>query len=198
MAIDVREIGCDFYAISAHKMFGPAGIGALYGRADRLAALPPVQFGGGMVELASMQRAEWLEPPERFEPGTPNVEGAVGMAEAIAFIRSLDADAVRAHEDSLHRHTREELGRIEGVRMLGAGHGAPLVSFCLDGAHPHDVATVLDAEGVAVRAGTLCAQPLLARLGLTAVTRASFACYNTHEEVERLVAGVKAARRMLA
>jgi cysteine desulfurase/selenocysteine lyase len=193
-AVDVQAIGCDFYAFSGHKAYGPTGIGALYGRTERLAALPPWQGGGEMIARVTFEGSTFQGPPQRFEAGTPNVAGAVGLAAALDWLAGLDRAAACAHERRLAERAAAGLARIDGVRVW---RGENLVSFHVDGAHPHDVGTVLDQLGVAVRTGHLCAQPFMRRMGVSGLTRASFAAYSMEDEVERLVAGVAEAVRVL-
>src|SRR5262249_25591311 len=191
LPIDVQALGCDFYALSGHKVFGPTGIGVLYGRAERLAAVPPFLGGGEMVRAVSYAGATYARPPQRFEAGTPNIEGAVGLGAALTYLGGLDRAAAAAHEQALLRHATERIGALPGVRVVGrARRKAPIVSFVVDGVHPHDVGTVLDQHGIAVRAGHHCAQPLLERLGAPATVRASMALYNTTEDVDALCAGL--------
>ncbi len=196
--IDVQALDCDFYAFSGHKLYGPTGIGVLYGRAALLAAMPPWQGGGEMVRSVTWDDAVYDEPPYRFEAGTPPIAGAVGLAAAIDYLTRLDRAAVGAHERDLMRYAATVLAAVPGLRFIGTapdkigGH-----AFVLAGLHAHDVATVLDGEGVAVRAGHHCAQPILRQLGVAATVRASFGLYNTRDDVDRLVAGLAAARRLL-
>jgi cysteine desulfurase/selenocysteine lyase len=201
LAIDVGRLGCDFYAFSGHKVYGPSGIGVLWGRAELLAEMPPWQLGGGMVETVGYEEATFAPPPQRFEAGTPAIEGAVGLAAALDYLLALGLAPVAAWEHELLVQATARLLEVPGLRLVGSAdprsEKASVVSFVLDGAHAHDVATILDAEGVAVRAGHHCAQPLMARLGLTATTRASFACYNTLEEVDALAAGLHRVREVL-
>lgn len=195
LPIDVRKIGCDFYALSGHKMYGPMGIGVLYGRAELLEEMPPWQSGGEMVQSVSFAEASYQKPPFKFEAGTPDVAGAVGLAAAIDYLGSLDRPAVAAHERELHAHGAALLREIPGVRLLGmARETVAALSFTLEGVHPHDVATLLDLEGVAVRAGHLCAQPLLRRMGVQATVRASLGLYNRRSDLEALAAAVRKAR----
>lgn len=197
LALDVRALGCDFYAFSGHKAYGPSGIGALWARREILASMPPWQTGGGIVHRVSFAGTEYAEPPTRFEPGTPNLEGALGLAAAIDFVEALGRSRIAAWERTLTGRALDRLADIPGLRLLGAPRErASLVSFELAGVHPHDVATILDGEGIAVRVGHLCAQPLMARLGVPAVVRASFALYNTLDEVEALAAGLAKAREV--
>lgn len=196
-AVDVRTLGADLYALSAHKMYGPLGIGALWGKRDLLERMPPFMTGGGMIGRVSLDSSTFAEPPARFEPGTPNIAGAVGFAAAIEFLRSLDRAALERHERALHDRMVDGLREIEGVRLLGDHAGrAPLQSFAVDGAHPHDLATILDTRGVAVRAGHHCCQPLMDRFGVAATLRASIAAYNTRDEVDVFLDSVRSAAEM--
>jgi cysteine desulfurase/selenocysteine lyase len=197
--LDVQALGCDFYAFSGHKVYGPTGIGALWGRPELLAEMPPWQGGGDMILHVSFQKTDYAPPPARFEAGTPHIVGAVGMAAALDWLESLPRAAVEAHERDLLAHASDLLGRIPGVRLIGtARHKASVLSFLVAGVHAHDVGTILDAEGVAVRAGHHCAQPLMERFGVAATARASFAVYNTREEVEVLAAAVRKAQGIFA
>ena len=197
--VEVGALGCDFYAFSGHKLYGPTGVGVLWGRGELLAAMPPWQVGGEMVRTVAWEGTTFEAPPYRFEAGTPPIAGAVGLAAAIAWLESLDREAVAAHEADVLAYAAAALAAAPGVRMIGTapaklgGH-----SFVLAGVHPHDVATVLDCEGIAVRAGHLCAQPILRRLGVAATVRASFAVYNTRAEGDRLLAGLAVVRRTFA
>ena len=199
--VDVAALGCDFYAISGHKMFGPTGIGALWARGEHLEAMPPFQGGGGMIRSVAFEGTEYAPPPARFEAGTPHVAGAVGLAAAVEYLEALDPGgamaAAAAHEESLLAEATARLAEIPGLRVVGtAPEKVGVLSFVVDGVHPHDVGTVLAAEGVAVRAGHHCAQPLMDRLGLAATTRASFAFYNDRDDVDALVRGVVRAREI--
>ncbi|MGH7476789.1 MAG: cysteine desulfurase [Longimicrobiales bacterium] len=197
LPLDVQAIGCDFYALSAHKLGGPMGIGALWGRRELLEAMPPYQGGGEMIDSVSIERSTWAELPHKFEAGTPNVAGAIGMAAALDFLDRLGRDRIAEHEADLVAHGLERLGAIAGLRLFGptaAAERIAVFSFALDGLHPHDIATILDAEGIAVRAGHHCAQPLMRRLGVPATTRASCYVYNTREEIDRLGEGLERAR----
>ena len=194
--VDVRALGCDFYACSSHKVYGPTGVGALYGRAELLRAMPPWQTGGEMVLAVGDDDVTWAPPPLRFEAGTPPIADAVGFAAALDWLEPL-APAAAAHEQALVADAAAALAAVPGVRVVGPAARVAVVSFVVDGVHPHDVATVLDDAGVAVRAGDQCAQPLMRRLGLPGTVRASFAPYNTSDEVERLVAAVGRARALL-
>ncbi|HEY8170342.1 MAG TPA: SufS family cysteine desulfurase, partial [Candidatus Limnocylindria bacterium] len=199
MPVDVNALGVDFAALSGHKMLGPSGIGALWGRRDLLDAMPPFLTGGSMIRSVTLDGAEWNEVPWKFEAGTPAIAEASGLAAAIGYLEALGMANVRAHERSLFSAAWETLGSVPGVRLLGPADPdlhAGVISFVVDGIHPHDVATVLDSEGVAVRAGHHCAQPLMRRYDLPATTRASFYVYSDHDDVERLAAGVRAAQRV--
>ncbi|HET7685101.1 MAG TPA: cysteine desulfurase [Candidatus Limnocylindria bacterium] len=199
LPVDVRALGVDFLALSGHKMLGPSGIGALWARRELLDAMPPFLTGGSMISRVTLEATEWNETPWKFEAGTPAIAEAVGLGAAIDYLEALGMDAVRAHERELFVEAWAALAGIPGLRRLGPDdpdqHGG-VISFVLDGVHPHDVATVFDAEGVAVRAGHHCAQPLMIRYDLPATTRASFYVYNDREDVERLVAAVHATRRL--
>ena len=197
LPLDVQALGCDFYAFSAHKMYGPMGIGVLYGRAALLEEMPPWQSGGEMVSAVSFEEASWQRPPHKFEAGTPDVAGAVGLGAAVEWLQSLDSDAAAAHEQELLGYGLELLGAIPGLRLLGRARERIGV-ISLEGVHPHDVGTILDLEGVAVRTGHLCAQPLLRRLGVPATVRASLAAYNRREDLDALAAGLRKVREMFA
>jgi cysteine desulfurase / selenocysteine lyase len=198
-SVDVRALGADFYAFSGHKIYGPTGIGVLYGREALLSAMPPWMGGGEMIRTVSYESATWNELPWKFEAGTPNISGAIGLAAALDFLEELGLDKAAAHEHSLLGAATAALMRIPGVRIHGtAEEKGAVLSFTLEGVHPHDVGTVLDHEGVAIRAGHHCAMPLMDLLGLSATARASFACYNTLAEVEQLAAGVRRAAEVFA
>jgi len=197
--VDVRDIGCDFYVFTGHKVYGPTGIGVLYGKYEHLAAMPPFNGGGEMIHEVFEDRVSYGEPPYRFEAGTPAIVQAIGLGAAIDYVNSIGKTRIRAHEDALVNYAHEQLGGINSLRIIGTTKGkGPVVSFEMKGAHPHDVATVIDRQGVAVRAGTHCVMPLLARYGLTATCRASFALYNTKDEVDVLVASLAKAQDMFA
>ncbi len=197
--VDVQALECDFLAFSSHKLFGPTGIGVLWGRAELLEAMDPWQGGGGMIARVSLEETTWAEIPSRFEAGTPAIAQAVGLGEAIQFVESLGMDALVEHEMALAERARRELAGLRGVRVIGSpAERVAVVSFVVDGAHPHDVGTVLDGEGVAIRAGHHCAQPLMRRLGLVATARASFSAYNTEADVDALISAVAKARDLLA
>ncbi|MGA8969347.1 MAG: cysteine desulfurase [Pseudolabrys sp.] len=195
MDVDVREIGCDFYVFTGHKVYGPTGIGALYGKYDHLAAMPPFNGGGEMIHEVFQDRITYGEPPYKFEAGTPAIVQAIGLAAAIDYVNSVGKRRIRAHESALVKYAHERLGQINSLRIIGsAPDKGPIVSFEMKGAHPHDVATIIDRSGVAVRAGTHCVMPLLARYGLTATCRASFGMYNTKDEVDTLASSLVKAR----
>jgi cysteine desulfurase/selenocysteine lyase len=195
MDVDVREIGCDFYVFTGHKVYGPTGIGALYGKYDHLAAMPPFNGGGEMIHEVFQDRITYGEPPYKFEAGTPAIVQAIGLAAAIDYVNSVGKRRIRAHESALVKYAHEQLGQINSLRIIGsAPDKGPIVSFEMKGAHPHDVATIIDRSGVAVRAGTHCVMPLLARYGLTATCRASFGMYNTKDEVDTLASSLVKAR----
>jgi cysteine desulfurase/selenocysteine lyase len=195
--VDVRALGCDFYAFSGHKLYGPTGIGILYGREELLEAMPPWQGGGDMILTVSFEKTTYNQLPAKFEAGTPNISGAVGLAAAMDYVESLGLDAIAAHEHRLVELATSELQRIPGIEIVGtAPSKASIVSFTMDGVHPHDLGTILDHEGVAVRTGHHCAMPLMAFLGLPATVRASFAVYNTERDVASLVAALGKAREV--
>jgi len=195
--VDVRALGCDFYAFSGHKLYGPTGIGVLYGREELLQSMPPWQGGGDMILTVSFEKTTYNGLPAKFEAGTPNISGAIGLAAAMDYIESLGIDAVAAHEHRLVELASAELQKIPGVQLIGtAPNKASIVSFVMDGVHPHDLGTILDHEGVAVRTGHHCAMPLMTFLGLPATVRASFAAYNTENDVKSLVAALGKAREV--
>lgn len=195
LAIDVAALGCDFYACSGHKAYGPTGTGALWARAELLAAMPPWQHGGEMVAAVEATRARYREAPARFEAGTPNISGVIGLAAALDHAATRDRAAVAAHEARLHARLRRDLAATPGVRVLGEPEAA-VVAFTVAGVHPHDVATILDQEGVAVRSGLHCAEPLHARLGAEASVRASLAYYNGDDDLDALLAGLARVREV--
>jgi cysteine desulfurase/selenocysteine lyase len=195
----VRDIGCDFYAFTGHKLYGPTGIGVLWGRYDLLANMRPFNGGGEMIREVFEDRVTYGEPPHRFEAGTPPIVQAIGLGAAIDYVNSVGKARIRAHEDALVKYAHERLREINSLRIIGTARDkGAIVSFELKNAHPHDVATVIDRTGVAVRAGTHCAMPLLARYGVTATCRASFAMYNTTSEVDRLAEALIKAQDMFA
>jgi cysteine desulfurase/selenocysteine lyase len=196
--VDVQAIGCDFYAFSGHKMYGPTGIGVLYGREQLLAAMPPWQGGGDMILSVSFSRTTYHHLPHRFEAGTPNIAGAVGLGAAIDYLAGIGMVRISAHEQQLLEYATRELAAIPGLAFIGtAPDKSSLVSFTIEGVHPHDLGTVLDSEGVAVRTGHHCAMPVMEYFGVPATTRASFGLYNTHAEVDALCKALQHAIRML-
>jgi cysteine desulfurase / selenocysteine lyase len=196
MPVDVAEIGCDFYVFSGHKLYGPTGIGVLWGRAELLAAMPPWQGGGAMIDKVSFERTTYAPPPARFEPGTPHVVGVLGLEAAVSYVESIGLEAIGAHEAALVSETREALSSLNSVRLFGPDDSAGIVSFALEGVHPHDIGTILDESRVAIRAGHHCAQPLMAHLGVDATARASFGVYNGRRDIEALVRGLERVRRI--
>ncbi len=197
--VDVQDIDCDFYVMTGHKLYGPTGIGVLYGKHAHLTAMPPFNGGGEMIQEVSQDRITYGEPPYKFEAGTPAIVQAVGLGAALDYINSIGKARIRAHEDELVKYAHEKLGAINSLRIIGNAKGkGPIVSFEIKGAHPHDVATIIDRAGVAVRAGTHCTMPLLARFGVTATCRASFAMYNTKDEVDVLAASLLKAQEFFA
>jgi cysteine desulfurase/selenocysteine lyase len=196
-AVDVRALGCDFYVFSSHKIYGPTGIGVLYGRQELLDAMPPWQGGGDMILSVSFEKTTYNDLPYKFEAGTPNISGAVGMAAAMDYIEGLGIDKIAAHEQRLLQLATAELERIPGIEIIGkAAHKAAVLSFTMEGVHPHDLGTILDTEGIAVRTGHHCAQPVMTFFGIPATARASFGVYNTEKDVASLVAGLKKVREV--
>jgi cysteine desulfurase/selenocysteine lyase len=197
--VDVQALDCDFYVVTGHKLYGPTGIGALYGKHEHLAAMPPFNGGGEMIREVSEDRITYGEPPHRFEAGTPPIVQAVGLGEAVDYIGSIGKARVRVHEQELAAYAHERLREINSLRIFGTARDkGAIISFEMTGAHPHDVATIIDRSGVAVRAGTHCVMPLLARFGVTATCRASFALYNTKAEVDRLAEALVKAQKFFA
>jgi cysteine desulfurase/selenocysteine lyase len=195
--VDVQALGCDFYAFSGHKVYGPSGIGALWGRAELLAGMPPWQSGGGMVHSVRFERTTYAPPPHRFEAGTPFIEGAAGLAAAIDYLTSLGLPAVAAWESELLALATARLSEVSGLRIVGTARvKAAVLSFTMEGIHPHDLGTFLDDSGIAIRAGHHCAQPVMERFGVPATARASFGLYNSAEEVEALAAALHRAREL--
>ncbi len=199
MRVDVRELGCDFYAFSSHKMCGPTGIGVLYGREAILAEMPPWQGGGDMILAVSFEGTIYNDLPWKFEAGTPNIAGAVGFGAAVDYLEDIGMDAIAAREAQLLEHATRVLSEVPGLRIIGtAEHKAAVVSFVLEGIHPHDIGTIVDAEGIAVRTGHHCAMPVMEFFGVPATARASYSFYNTEEETERLAAALNKAQEMFA
>ncbi len=198
LTIDVQQLGCDFYALSGHKAYGPTGIGVLWGKSELLQAMPPYQGGGEMIASVTFERTTYAPLPHKFEAGTPHIAGAIGLGAALDFLAALDRRAVAQHEEALLARATAALAEVPGLHFLGtARQKGPLVTFVLECAHAHDVATVLDQEGVAVRGGHHCAQPVMERFGVDASVRASFALYNTLDEVDVLARGLKRVREVL-
>ncbi|HEY8233381.1 MAG TPA: cysteine desulfurase [Vicinamibacteria bacterium] len=197
LRVDVRAIGCDFYAFSGHKVYGPSATGALYGREALLQAMPPWQGGGDMIASVSFEKSTWNELPYKFEAGTPNVAGVIALGAALDWVNGLGLDAIAAHEHALLEHGTQLLCAIPGVKLVGtAKQKAGVLSFVIDGVHPHDAGTVLDHEGIAVRTGHHCAQPVMDRFGIPATTRASLACFNTRDELDALAKGIRKVQEM--
>ncbi len=197
MPVDVQALDADFYAFSGHKLFGPTGIGVLYGRESLLDAMPPYQGGGDMIETVTLEGSTWNELPAKFEAGTPNIAGAIGLGAAIRFLEGFDLDAIAAHEEQLRARATAALAQIDGLRLIGtADHKAAILSFVMGDAHPQDIATILDSAGVAVRAGHHCAMPGMARFGLEGTARASFAAYNDDSDVDALIEGLASVARI--
>ena len=196
MAVDVADLDCDFYVFSAHKLYGPTGLGVLWARGDILDAMPPWQGGGAMIDRVTFERTTYAPPPARFEAGTPHIVGALGLHAAIDYVEGIGLDAIHAHETALVDLTRERLGAINSVRLFGPADSAGIVSFAVEGVHPHDIGTILDEERVAIRAGHHCAQPLMDRLGVPATARASFGVYNSAADVAALARGIERVTRI--
>ena len=199
LPVDVQAIGCDFFAFSGHKVFGPTGVGALYGRAELLDRMPPWQGGGDMIESVTLEHSTWARPPARFEAGTPMIAEVMGLGAALEYVDTIGHSAIGTWEEELLGCATERIREVDGVRLVGtAREKAGVLSFVLDGVHPHDAGTVLDDDGIAVRAGHHCAQPVMRRFGIPATVRASFAFYNTRDEVDALVRGVERVRSVFA
>ncbi len=199
LPVDVQALDCDFFAFSGHKVFGPTGIGVLYGRASLLEAMPPWQGGGDMIETVTLERSTWAQPPARFEAGTPPIAQVIGLGAALEYVEGVGRAAIGAWEEELLAYATERVGELDGVRIIGtAREKASVLSFVVEGVHPHDVGAVLDDEGVAIRTGHHCAQPVMHRFGVPATARASFAFYNTRAEVDALVRGIRRVRSVFA
>jgi cysteine desulfurase/selenocysteine lyase len=197
VALDMVDLDCEFYAFSGHKLYGPSGVGVLYGKAEWLEAMPPWQGGGDMIASVTFEKTTYNVIPHKFEAGTPNIAGVIGLGAAIDYVTGLGIAAIAAHEDDLLRYGTESLEAIPGLRLVGtAKHKAGVLSFVLDGIHPHDIGTVLDYEGIAVRTGHHCAQPVMDRYGIPATTRASLACFNTRPELDALTRGIRKVQEM--
>jgi cysteine desulfurase/selenocysteine lyase len=197
MKVDVQQLDCDFYVFSGHKLYGPTGIGVLYGRKSLLENIPPYQGGGDMISSVTFEKTTYNALPYKFEAGTPNIEGVIGLSAAIDYLNGIGLDNIAAYETDLLAYATRQISRVEGLRIIGtAKEKAAVISFVLDGVHPHDIGTVLDREGIAVRTGHHCAQPVMERFGIPATTRASLAFYNTREEIDALVAGIGKVKEM--
>jgi cysteine desulfurase / selenocysteine lyase len=196
--VDVQDLDCDFYVFSGHKVYGPTGIGALYGKAALLDEMPPYQGGGDMISSVTFEKTIYNKVPHKFEAGTPDIAGVIGLGAAIDYVTDVGIDAIGAHEHELLGYATGKVGELEGVRLVGtAREKAAVLSFVMDGIHPHDIGTILDQEGIAVRTGHHCAQPVMDRFGIPATVRASFGLYNTREEIDALVAGIQKVQEIL-
>jgi cysteine desulfurase/selenocysteine lyase len=199
LPLDLQALGADFFACSSHKMFGPTGIGVLYGREALLDAMPPYQGGGDMIASVTFEKSTWAPLPAKFEAGTPHIAGAVGLGAAVAYIESIGREAIAAHEHALLEYATARVAEIPGLRVVGtAAEKASVLSFVIEDIHPHDIGTILDASGICIRAGHHCAQPLMRRLGVGATARASFAAYNTTADADALVEGLRQVRAVFA
>jgi cysteine desulfurase/selenocysteine lyase len=198
MRVDVQDMDCDFYAISGHKMYGPTGIGVLYGKTKLLEAMPPYQGGGDMIASVTFEKTVYNRLPYKFEAGTPNIADTIGLGAAIEYLNELGLDEIEKHEADLLAYATSRVGSIPGVRIVGtAREKVGVLSFVMEDIHPHDVGTILDSEGIAVRTGHHCAQPVMQRFNIPATARASFGLYNTREEVDALVAGIKKVKEVM-
>jgi cysteine desulfurase/selenocysteine lyase len=199
MKVDVQELDCDFYAFSSHKIFGPTGVGILYGKQALLEEMPPCEGGGDMIKYVTFEKTVYNDLPYKFEAGTPNIADAIGLGAALHYVNNVGLEAIGTYEEELLAYATERVTAVEGVTLIGTARDkASVLSFNLDTVHPHDLGTVLDREGVAIRAGHHCAQPVMDRFGVAATARASFAFYNTRAEVDQLVAALQKAREMFA
>jgi len=197
MAVDVQQLDCDFYAFSGHKIYGPTGIGVLYGKAALLESMSPWQTGGDMIEWVMFEKTTFAKPPNRFEAGTPPIAEVIGLGASLTYLQQVGTDAIAQHETMLLNAATPRLQALEGIRLIGtAANKAGVISFVFDDIHPHDVGTILDREGIAVRAGHHCAQPVMQRFGVPATTRVSFGMYNTLDEVDRLIEGLNVVLRV--
>ena len=198
MQVDVRELDCDFYCFSSHKMYGPTGVGILYGKKELLDEMPPYQGGGDMIKTVTFEKTEYNDLPHKFEAGTPNIAGGIGIGAAIDYIHKIGFENIAQHENEILQYATQELLKISGIRIIGeAAEKACVISFLLDGTHPYDVGTILDQLGIAVRTGHHCTEPLMNRFGIPGTVRASFSMYNTLDEVDKLVEGIQRAKKML-
>ena len=199
MPIDVQALDCDFFVLTGHKIYGPTGIGALYGKSELLDTMPPYQGGGDMINSVTFAKTTYNELPHKFEAGTPHIAGAIGLGAAIEYVNNLGLDGIAAHERELLAYGTEALTSIKGLRMIGtAREKASILSFVLDGVHPHDIGTIVDQEGVAIRTGHHCTQPVMDRFSVAATARASIAMYNTRDEIDALVKALEKARGVFA
>jgi cysteine desulfurase/selenocysteine lyase len=197
MPVDVQDLDCDFYAFTGHKIYGPSGIGVLYGKAELLETMPPFLAGGDMISTVSMEKSTWAALPAKFEAGTPPIAEAIGLGVALKYVSSVGLEGIAAHEIDLLTYATQELSSIDGLRIIGTAPGkTSVISFIMESAHPHDISTIIDRAGVSVRAGHHCAQPLMDRMGVPATTRASFGMYNTRDEVDTLVAALDSVREL--
>ncbi len=197
LPMNVAELDCEFYTFSGHKAFGPSGIGALYGKKELLDAMPPYQGGGEMIRSVTFEKTEYAPAPARFEAGTPNIAGAIALGATVDYLEAIGMGAIQAYEEELLAYGTSALESVSGLRLIGtAVHKASVLSFVMDGVHPHDIGTILDREGIAVRTGHHCAQPVMDRYGVAATARASLAFYNTKEEIDRLIAGLEKVREI--
>ncbi|MET0360680.1 MAG: aminotransferase class V-fold PLP-dependent enzyme, partial [Sphingobium sp.] len=196
LPVDVAALGCDYYVFSGHKLYGPTGIGVLWARGEILNAMPPWQGGGSMIDRVTFARTTYAPAPTRFEAGTPAIAEAIGLAAAMNYVSAIGMDRIAAHEDALVRSARDMLGSINSVRVLGPDSASGIVSFAMEGVHPHDIGTILDESGVAIRAGHHCAQPLMEHLGVPATARASFGIYSDASDIEALARGMERVRKI--
>src|SRR5699024_10282658 len=194
MSVDVQDLDVDFYAFSGHKMLGPTGIGVLYGKSGLLDKMEPLEYGGDMIDFVDLREATWTDVPVKFEAGTPMIAEAIGLSAAIDYITEVGLENISAYEDKLTKYAMEKMRNIEGIEIYGPETRAGLLTFNLDGEHPHDLSTALDSDGIAVRAGHHCAQPLMRLLGVSSTARASFYFYNSTEEIDRFIEGLKRAK----
>jgi cysteine desulfurase/selenocysteine lyase len=199
MPVDVQAIGCDFYVATGHKLYGPTGIGFLYGKAERFEAMPPFLGGGDMIRTVSFEKSTWNDLPHKFEAGTPDISGAVALGTALDYITAIGLDRIEAHERDLLEFGTEALKAVPGLRLIGtAPHKASILSFVMEGVHPHDIGTIVDREGVAIRTGHHCAQPVMDRFGVPATARASLAMYNTRADLETLARALTRVHKVFA
>jgi len=197
LSVNVQDMDCDFYTFSGHKAYGPTGIGVLYGKAELLEGMPPYQGGGDMISSVTFEKTIYNKVPHKFEAGTPDMSGAVGLRAALEYLNSLGMDSIAVYEHALLKYATEAVSKISGVRLIGtAREKVGVLSFVMDDIHPHDIGTILDQEGIAIRTGHHCAQPVMERFGVEATARASFALYNTKLEIDKLVQGIQKVREV--